>query len=367
MSAPSRVGLVGCGKISETYLRASYPELAYVACADLDESRAAATAEAHGLRPSTVEELLGSTDVDIVCNLTVPAAHLEISRRAIEHGKHVYVEKPLALALDAAADMLDRADAAGRLVGCAPDTFLGAGLQTCRRLIDAGAIGTPVAAMAHMVNHGHEHWHPDPAFYYARGGGPLLDMGPYYLTALVTLLGPIARATASSRGAGANRAVTTGPRAGEVLRVEVPTHVAGVLDFTSGVVASIVMSFDVFASGAPRLEIHGSEGSLSLPDPNTFGGPVRLFRAGASDWEDVSTDRFALHQRGIGLADLAGATRGEGENRASGRLALHVLDAMLALERSATSGTHVELGTSVGRPREMRECAGSTADPATER
>lgn len=363
MSIVSRVGLVGCGTISETYLRARYPEFAYVACADLDESRAARTAELHGLRPATVPELLASDDVDIVCNLTVPAAHLEISRRAIEHDKHVYVEKPLALDLAGASALLDLADAGGRLVGCAPDTFLGAGLQTCRRLVDEGAIGTPVAAMAHMVNHGHEHWHPDPAFYYERGGGPLLDMGPYYLTALVALLGPITRASASSRGAGRDRVVAAGPRAGEVLRVEVPTHVAGVLDFAGGAVASLVMSFDVYASDVPKLEIHGSDGSLALPDPNTFGGPVRLFRAGASEWEDVPIDRFALHQRGVGLADLAGATRGEGANRASGRLALHVLDAMLALGRAATSGTPVELGTSVARPREMVERAGPATGP----
>ena len=297
----------------------------------------------------------------------MPAAHLEISRRAIERGKHVYVEKPLALDLDRASALLDEADAKGCLVGCAPDTFLGAGLQTCRRLVDEGAIGTPIAAMAHMVNHGHEHWHPDPGFYYARGGGPLLDMGPYYLTALVALLGPIAGAIASSSGVGASRIVAVGPRAGETLPVEVPTHVAGVLDLSCGAIVSLVMRFDVFASDLPRLEIHGGEGSLALPDPNTFGGPVRLFRAVAGGWEDMPIDRFPLHQRGVGLADLAGAVRSEGANRASGRLALHVLDAMLALERSAACGERVELETSVARPRGMTELAGAAPDRTTSR
>ncbi len=354
-NAPVRVGLVGCGKISEAYLGAPYPGVEYVACADLDRARALATAEAHGLRAESVDDLLADAEIDVVCNLTVPQAHATVGLRALEAGKHVYCEKPLATRRADAWELLAIAAASGLLVGCAPDTFLGAGLQTCRKVIDDGLIGAPIAAMAHMVNHGHEHWHPDPAFYYETGGGPLLDMGPYYLTALVALLGPIARVVASTSGIGSERIVPVGPRAGEVLAVEVPTHVAGVVDLVDGTIASIVTSFDVFSSELPRLEIHGSEGSLLLPDPNTFSGPVRLFRRGARAVEEIAVERFALEQRGIGLADLAAAAHGTatGANRASGDLAYHVLDAMIALAESGETGERIDLASTVRRPPPM--------------
>jgi predicted dehydrogenase len=350
---PVRVGLVGCGKISEAYLRPGYPEVRYVACADLIEARAQATAAAHGLRAMPVGDLLSDPGIDVVCNLTVPRAHAEVGLAALKAGKHVYLEKPLGLDRAEGAALLDLAEGSGLGVGCAPDTFLGAGLQTCRRVIDEGRIGAPTAAMAHMVNHGHEHWHPDPAFYYQRGGGPLFDMGPYYLTALVSLLGPIRRVAAAWNGEGVERTVRAGARAGEVLPVEVPTHVAGVLEFTAGTVATLVTSFDVWQSALPCLEIHGTEASLSLPDPNTFAGPVRLFPAGATEWEDVPIDGFEVHQRGIGLANLAASLWGTGPNRASGQLAYHVLDTMVALVESGREGGHVELGSRVERPSPM--------------
>ncbi len=348
-----RVGLVGCGKISEAYLRPRYPQVEYVACADLLPERAERTAASHDLRAMPIAELLADPEIDAVCNLTIPRAHAEVSRSALEAGKHVYSEKPLGLDRGEGASLLELAEANGLALGCAPDTFLGAGLQTCRRLIDEGKIGTPVAAMAHMNNHGPENWHPDPGFYFLRGGGPLFDMGPYYLTALVSLLGPVASVVAGHRGTGAERVVKRGARTGQVLPVEVPTHTAAVLQLASGEVTTLVTSFEVWQSDLPRLEIHGTEASLSLPDPNTFGGPVKLFPAGSESWEQVPTDSFESHQRGIGLASLASSLVAGGENRASGRLAYHVLDAMCSISEAAEQGRRVELSSSVERPAPM--------------
>ncbi|HTT88092.1 MAG TPA: Gfo/Idh/MocA family oxidoreductase [Acidimicrobiales bacterium] len=348
-----RVGLVGCGKISQAYLTANYPNVTYTACADIDEARAGATAEAYGLEPMPVEQLLSDGNIQVVCNLTVPGAHAEISLAALERGKHVYAEKPFGLDREEGAAQLALADEKGLAVGCAPDTFLGAGLQTCRRLIDEGKIGEPIAAMANMVSHGPEHWHPDPAFFYRRGGGPLFDMGPYYLTALVTLIGPISRVSGLWSGVGTERRIRSGPRANEVLHVDIPTHVTGLLEFDNGAIGTIVTSFDVWGSALPRLEIHGTEASLSLPDPNTFGGPVRLLPAGTREWEEVPIDGLAVHTRGIGLSNLAASLDGTGFNRASGRLAYHVLDAMVSLIESGETGKQVDLTSSVERPPAM--------------
>lgn len=351
--APLRVGIVGCGDISETYLRARYPAFEYVACADLDPSRSRATAHRHHLRAMSPEALYHDDKVDIVCNLTVPQAHTQVTRAGLESGKHVYQEKPLALQRSEATELLVLGQARSLLYGCAPDTFLGAGLQTCRRLIDSGAIGTPVAAMAQMANHGHEHWHPNPAFYYERGGGPLFDMGPYYLTALVSLLGPVSRVSAMARGAGTERVLGPGPRAGQRLAVEVATHVAGTLEFASGVVGSLVMSFDTWSSPPALLEVHGTQASLSLPDPNTFGGPVRLFAAGGEGWREVPVDGFERHQRGVGLADLASVAAAGGVPRADASLAYHVLDVMEALGESGVEGRFIEVQSTAERPLPM--------------
>jgi len=362
-----RVGLVGCGNISEAYLTADYDEVHFTACADLDKDRAAKTAAAHALEVMSVDDLLANPNIDIVCNLTVPQAHVEVSLAAVQAGKHVYQEKPLALDRPGAALLLSAAEGRRARVGCAPDTFLGAGLQTCRKLIDEGAIGAPVSAMANMVLRGHEYWHPDPGFYYLRGGGPLFDMGPYYLTALVNLLGPVARVAAASSEPSTTRLVRSGPRKGQQLPVEVPTHVAGLLEFTTGVVATIVFSFDVWASQLPKLEIHGTEGSLSLPDPNTFGGPVGLARWGSEGWEDVPTDRFALHRRGVGLADMAGSIEHGRPHRASASLAYHVLDVMIGLTESAAQGRYVGTSSSFEKPEAMAATGAQTREAVERR
>jgi predicted dehydrogenase len=352
------IGIIGCGNISDIYLQAAekFPILDITSCADLDMARAEAKAAEHNIRACTVQELLDDPTVEIVLNLTIPAAHAEVDLAAIGAGKSVYGEKPLALNRNDGAAVLATAEKAGVRVGSAPDTFLGAGLQHCRRLIDDGVIGEPVAATAFMVGHGHEHWHPNPEFYYKAGGGPLFDMGPYYLTALVALMGPVRRVTGSDRITFAQRTISSQPLAGTVIDVEVPTHVGGVLDFANGAIGTMIMSFDVWSSSLPWLEIYGSEGTLRLPDPNTFGGPVLYKRGRDAAWTDLPvTLPYAENSRGLGVADLAHALRSGRPHRASGAMAQHVLDIMQALGEAARDGQHVPLSTTCQRPEPLPE------------
>jgi predicted dehydrogenase len=349
-----KVGLIGCGTISQTYFKvaARFPVLEIVACADAIPERARARAEEFGVpRAVSVDELLADPAIELVLNLTVPKAHGEVALRAVEAGKSVYNEKPLTVGREEARRLLELAEEGGVRVGGAPDTFLGGGAQTCRKLIDEGAIGSPVAAVAFMLNHGHESWHPDPGFYYQVGGGPMFDMGPYYLTALVNLIGPVRRATGSARVSFPERTITSQPRAGQKIPVEVPTHVAGVLDFASGAVGTIITSFDVWAHSLPRIEIYGSEGSLGVPDPNTFGGPVRLRRHDEAEWREVAlTHPYTENFRSLGLADMAYALRSGRPHRASGELAYHALDVMHAVHDASASGRHIDLASSCERP-----------------
>jgi predicted dehydrogenase len=352
VSAPLRVGVVGCGAISEIYLKnlGALPGVKPVAVADLDPARASGSAEAHGLRAQTAEGLIHADDIDLVLNLTTPAAHAAIAAAAIEAGKHAYNEKPLAIELEAGRRLVESAARAGVRLGCAPDTFLGAGLQTVRRLIDTGAIGEVIAGSAHMACRGHESWHPDPAFYYKTGGGPLFDMGPYYLASLVSLLGPVRRVSGSARASFAERTITSEPRRGERIAVEVPTHAAAVLDFASGAIISLIMSFDIHAHRLPAIELYGAEGTLSLPDPNGYGGPIELRRPGGA-WELVELDAgFIGNSRGLGVAELAASLRARRPHAASGELALHVLEVMTAVHEASASGRHVEIGSAAKRP-----------------
>ncbi len=347
------IGIIGCGNISDIYLKAGekFPILDLIACADLDEERAAAKAAQYGIRAESVDGLLADPAIDIVVNLTIPAAHAAVDLAAIKAGKSVYGEKPLALRRDDGAAVLGQAAQAGVRVGSAPDTFLGAGLQTCRRLIDEGVIGEPVAATAFMVGHGHEHWHPNPEFYYKAGGGPLFDMGPYYLTALVALMGPVRRVSGATRISFPQRTISSQPFAGQVIDVEVPTHVSGLLDFANGAIGTVIMSFDVWSSTLPWLEIYGSEGTLRLPDPNTFGGPVLYQRGRDAEWINVPLAfPYAENSRGLGVADMAHALRSGRPHRASGELAQHVLDIMQALGDASDGGRHVTLSTTCVRP-----------------
>lgn len=349
----TKIGIIGCGTISGIYLKSPsvFPILELVACADLDMARAQARAEEYHIDALSVADLLAHPDIDIVVNLTIPAAHAEVAQAAIAHGKSVYSEKPLALNTTDGKAILDQASAAGVRVGCAPDTFLGGGLQTCRKLIDDGWIGTPVAATAFMMSHGHEHWHPSPEFYYQRGGGPMFDMGPYYLTALVSLLGPVKRVTGATRTTFPERTITSQPKFGQKIQVETPTHVVGLLDFEQGAVASIITTFDVWSAELPRIEIYGTQGTLSVPDPNTFGGPVRLRRAGSTEWQEIPIPfQYTANSRGIGVADMAHAIASGRDHRASGDLAYHVLEIMETIHVASDKGQHQMLASTVARP-----------------
>lgn len=351
---PVKIGIVGCGNISGIYLKMAktFPLLEVAAVADLVLERAQAKAAEYGVpRACTVEELLADPTVEIIVNLTIPHAHASVAMAALRAGKSVYNEKPLAIRREDAQEMLKLAAERGLRVGGAPDTFLGAGHQTCRKLIDDGLIGTPVAATAFMTCHGHESWHPDPEFYYQVGGGPMFDMGPYYLTALVNLLGPARRVTGSARISFPERTITSQPKNGKVIQVEVPTHVAGIVDFAGGAVATIITSFDVWRAELPRIEIYGSLGTLSVPDPNGFGGTVRLWRAGAKEWEDVPLlPNYGENWRSLGVADMAHAIRANRPHRASGELTYHVLDIMHAFHDASSEGRHIELQSTCSRP-----------------
>jgi len=320
-----KVGIIGCGNISGIYLKNMsqvFDILEVVACADLIMQRAKTIAEEHeGVEAQPVEALLADPDIDVVVNLTIPNAHAEVALAAVQAGKSAYNEKPLTITREEGKTLLQTAKAKGVLVGGAPDTFLGAGLQTCRKLIDDGWIGEPVAATAFMMGHGHESWHPDPEFFYKPGGGPMFDMGPYYLTALVSLIGPVRRVTGSTRITFPERTITSQPKAGTVIEVEVPTHIAGIMDFANGAVGTIVTTYDVWGGRLPRIEIYGTEGSLSVPDPNTFGGPVSAY-----------------------------ALRSGRAHRAGSDLTYHVLDLMHAFHDASDSGEHVTLESTCERP-----------------
>jgi predicted dehydrogenase len=350
----ARVGIIGCGVISGIYLEApkKFDILEITAVADIDLARAKAKAEQYGVpKAGTVEELLADPEIDIVINLTIPAAHAGVSLAALEAGKSVYSEKPLATTREDAARLLQLASDKGLRIGCAPDTFLGAGLQTCRKLIDDGWIGQPLAASAFMLGAGPEKWHPDPEFFFQPGAGPLFDMGPYYLTALVSLLGPIGRVTGSAQAVRTERTITSQPKFGTVLKVNTPSHVAGVLDFAGGVVGTLITSFDAWYHGLPPIEIYGTEGTLSVPDPNTFGGPVKVRRARAEAWSEIPlTHHYATNSRGLGVADMAYALQSGRPHRASGDLAYHVLDAMQSILESSNEERHIYLSSQVKRP-----------------
>jgi predicted dehydrogenase len=348
------VGIIGCGVISDVYAK-KMNELEFldlVACADLMPDRAAKLAKDHQIpKTCTAEELIADPDVDVVVNLTIPAVHYEVSRAAVDAGKAVFSEKPLALTLEEGLALGEAAAAKGVRVGCAPDTFLGAGLQTCRKLIDDGAIGVPVAANGFMLSPGPESWHPGPQMFYQRGAGPLFDMGPSYLTAIVSLLGPARRVTGSVRITHEQRKIGSKPLRGQMMDVEVPTHVASVIDLESGPVATLVTSFDVQTTRLRNIQIYGTEGTLSLPDPNTFGGVIGLRRPGEKQWDEIElTHGNAQQSRGVGLGDMVRAIQSDRPHRASLELSSHVLELMQSIVTASDSGRHVELQTTCDRP-----------------
>jgi predicted dehydrogenase len=349
-----RIGIVGLGSISGAYLDtlAGNPAVTITAVADLDESRAETVAsELPQARAMSVSELVASDTVDTVLNLTIPAAHAEIALAAIEQGKHVYGEKPFAVTMDEGRAILAAAREAGVVVGSAPDTVLGTGIQTARNAIDRGAIGRPLSAVATMVTPGHEYWHPNPDFYYVAGGGPVLDMGPYYVASLLHLMGPVRSVIASGSRLRHERTIATGRRAGETIPVEVLTHVSGVLEHAGGALSTITMSFDARSTRAVPIEVHGELGTLSVPDPNQFSGPVAATTGADESWSPLRPEAGYIDgARGIGLMEFVDAIEHGRMPRANGDFALHTLDVMLAMLEAAGSDRRVPLTTTTSRP-----------------
>lgn len=347
-----KVGIIGCGKISAAYFKGckAFQILDVVACSDINMACAEAAAKEFNCSAVSVKDMLANPEIEIVVNLTIPKVHAEVDIAALEAGKHVHSEKPLGVTREEGRKVLDVAKRKGLLVTCAPDTFMGGGGQTARKVIDDGWIGEPVAATAFFASHGPEGWHPNPAFLYQRGAGPMLDIGPYYITALVNLMGPITRVTGSARITFPERMITSQPLYGTMMKVEAPTLVSGVMDFANGAVASILASFDIWSHTLPRIEVHGTEGSLVVPDPNTFTGQVMVKRAGAKEWSNIPHTHSDAVSRGIGVADLAYAIRCGRKPRPSAELAYHVLDVMCAFEEASNAGEHVQIKSTVERP-----------------
>ena len=346
------VGIIGTGNIAPAYIEgcAPFDVINISACADILAERAGAFAAEHGLIACSVDDLLARDDIDIIVNLTIPKAHAEVSLQIIDAGKHAYSEKALAVTREDGAKIIQAAKAAGLRMGCAPDTFLGGGLQTARKAIDDDLIGAPVAATAVFMSHGPESWHPNAGIFYQKGAGPLFDMGPYYLTALVHLMGPVAQVTASARKSFPERIATSEALLGQRLPVEVNTHVAGTLEFASGAIASVITSFDVWGHHLPMLEIHGEDASMNVGDPNFFHGKNRLLKGGTRDWVEIPHSHTINIGRGAGIADMAYAIQSGRPHRVSGELAFHVLDIMCALEESAAQGRRIALQSTVEQP-----------------
>lgn len=356
MTTPSSVisvGVIGCGAISNAYFNGckAFSNIKIVHVADLDLPRAEAKAKEFNIpRHGTVEQLLNDPEVQLVVNLTIPRAHAQVNLACIEAGKHIYFEKPFSISRDEGLPVIEAAKKRGLLLACAPDTFLGESHQTCRKLIDDGAIGRPLAAVAFMVGHGPETWHPNPAFYYDIGGGPMFDMGPYYLTALVNLMGPMRRVSGSTSIGFPERLITSQPFYGTKVEVKTPTYHAGTVDFQNGAIATVIMSFDTWANNLPRIEVYGTEGSLAVPDPNGTGGDVLLRRSEHREWRNMPITHTKIPNRGMGVADLANAILLGRAQRASGEMAFHVVDAMQAFEDSSSSGCHIQLRTTCAQP-----------------
>jgi predicted dehydrogenase len=345
---PVRIGVIGCGAISGAYLgkAAKFPAVQLVACADLDFDRARAKAAEFDIpKACTVDELFADPAVEIVLNLTVPKAHAPVALAALRAGKHTYCEKPLGIDRDEGRQVIELATAKKLLVGCAPDTFMGAGVQTAKKLIESGAIGRPVAFTAFMMGRGHESWHPSPEFYYQAGGGPMFDMGPYYLTALLQLLGPVRRLTGSATIAIPDRTITSKPKFGQRIAVETPDHVCGTIEFASGCTGVIIQSFATFApqyDAKQPITIYGTEGTLRVPDPNQFDGPVHVRRIDEKDFHEVPPTSPTGYGRSVGLAEMAVALRTGQPFRASGDQGYYVLDLMAGFFDSANTGRAYE-------------------------
>ncbi|ACI58657.1 oxidoreductase domain protein (plasmid) [Rhizobium leguminosarum bv. trifolii WSM2304] len=365
-----RIGVVGCGSISLAYMRNAplFRGVEITACADINAEAAKRRASEFNLRAADVDALIDDTNIDLILNLTIPAAHFDVSMRALSAGKHVFTEKPLGVTAAEGRLLVNAAAEKSLMLGSAPDTFLGAAGRHTRRQMEAGAIGRPVTGTAFMMGRGMEHWHPDPSFYYQAGAGPVMDMGPYYLTMMVNLMGPIRRVQAVATSGQEERLITAeGPKQGTTFKVGTPTSVLSLLEFDCGATVTFGTSWDVFRHSNHPIELHGTEGSLRLPDPDNFGGRVALSSRGAPwletdtssalfgavNWPIAAPDR--ANYRMLGLADLARAIIEARTPRASGDLALHVLDVMEAILRAGETGVAQTIPSTVAQPAELRE------------
>jgi predicted dehydrogenase len=355
VQAPARVGMVGCGVISHQYARnaRAFDSFEIVACADLATAEADSLGTEFGFAVAAVDDVIADPSIDVVLNLTPPAAHAAVTRSALAAGKHVYSEKPLATTATDAEELVAEADRLGLRIGCAPDTFLGAPYQAARALLDEGGIGEPLSVSAAMLVGGQETWHPNPDFFVADGAGPLLDMAPYYLTAMVALIGPVRRVAGFASARAHERVIEVGPRAGERFAAATPTHTAAAMELEDGVTAVLVASFDTRDQYVAELRIHGTEGVLALPDPNAFAPPVRVSRK-RDVWQEVPVaSRGPRDGRGIGLHDLVEAIAASRPHRASGQLGRHVVEVARSLLAAAAEGRTIAIASRPDRPEAM--------------
>jgi predicted dehydrogenase len=364
------VGIIGCGTVSAIYMdnMSRFPGLKLIACADVREDAARSAAEKYSISARSIDVLLASPDIDVIVNLTVPAAHFAVSHAALSAGKHVFSEKPLCAESEHGRMLVAEAQRRRLKLGCAPDTFLGAAGRLARELIDSGKIGRVLSGTCFLMSHGMEHWHPDPEFFFKPGGGPILDMAPYYLTTLVNLIGPVANVQAQTSTAFAQRIVTAdGPRNGHAIKVETPTTVMALVRFASGADIVVAMSWDVWKHGHSPIELYGTEGSLRIPDPNFFGGVLEYTQRGGEwisidssggpfgkpnwrspAWPATMPDR--ANYRCLGVAELASAISHGAPHRTSGALASHVLDAAHAILHAGERRSVVQVPSLVERP-----------------
>lgn len=373
-----KVGVVGCGAISDIYLTnaAKFKGYDVVSVCDLVEERAQEKAKQYGIQKVySYDEMCADPEVDIIMNLTVHAAHYPLSMQALRAGKHIYNEKPLAATFPEGKEIMALAKERGLYVGCAPDTILGGRTQMMRRLMDEGKIGFPVGAVAYMTCHGHESWHLNPFFVYEKGAGPIYDMGPYYLTTLTYLLGPVKRVSGMVSSPFKERVITAPHLAGQKIKVEATTHINGLLEFENGAIANVIITYDVWDSHLPRIEIFGSEGTLSaceadpLAGPDIFGGEIEYRSAEKSDWlgfpdpiprhaptpwEKIETlYPYNENSRGVGLAEMVYSIQTGKKNRTLGEMALHVLEIGYGIHESAASGQYYQMETTFERPDGM--------------
>ena len=368
MARKLRVGIVGCGNISAAYfsLAPLFKGIKVTACADINPAAAKARAKEFGVRAeATVEDLMKAKDVDIVVNLTVPAVHYAISRQALDAGKHVYSEKPFVLDVKEGLDLKKRADKQGLRVGSAPDTFLGGAHQQARHLVDSGAVGRITGGTCHVMSHGMEHWHPNPDFFFLPGAGPILDLGPYYITNLIQLIGPVKRVTALTSTPSKERTIGNGPRLGEKVPVKTPTTIHAIMEFDSGAVVTFNASWDVWQHGHSPMELYGEDGTLHVPDPNFFGGDLAMTKQDKPvkklpKWQHPFGVPNQKHARGMmanyrtaGLADMALAIADGRPHRCSLDMALHAIDVMTGILKSGETGRFVAMRTTCERPEAL--------------